>query len=75
MQSTEIVQYLNFLVRSYEGVTHLIAATKQRLCSLPGVETDQSHDTLLKGEEKTDGLLTVQGRITRAIEKEINHTI
>ena len=34
MTNEEQVQYLNFLVKEYIGVTKLIASTKQRLQSL-----------------------------------------
>lgn len=71
MTTEEGIKYLNFLVRTYEGVTQLIASTKQRLQSLPGEERDEEFDTLLKGQNKTEGLETVKGRITREIEKEL----
>ena len=71
MEDERTVKYLNFLVRTYEGVTKLIAATKQRLQSLPGEKRDEEFDTLLKGQEKTEGLETVKGRINREIEKEL----
>jgi hypothetical protein len=65
------IKYLNFLVRTYAGITQLIASTKQRLQSLPGEERNEEFDTLLKGQDKTEGLETVKGRITREIEKEL----
>ncbi|MEN6468026.1 MAG: hypothetical protein ABFD45_03615 [Smithella sp.] len=71
MKVTEIVHYLNFLVKQYDGITQLIAKTKQRICSLPGQEDDTTCDTSLKGDGKSEGLLTVQGRYSRAIEKEL----
>ena len=71
MTNEEGVKYLNFLVRTYQGVTQLIASTKQRLQSLPGEERDEEFDTLLKGQGKSDGLETVKGRITRELEKEL----
>ncbi len=71
MTNEEGIKYLNFLVRTYEGVTQLIASTKQRLQSLPGEERDEEFDTLLKGQGKTEGLETVKGRITRELEKEL----
>lgn len=71
MMNTEIVQYMNFLVRQYDGITQLIAKTKQRICSLPGQDDDYTCDTVLKGDGKSEGLLTVQGRYSRAIEKEL----
>ena len=72
MLNTEIVQYLNFLTKQYDGVTQLIAKTKQRIVSLPGHSEDELDcDTALKGDGKSEGLLTVQGRYSRAIEKEL----
>lgn len=71
MKNERTIKYLNFLVRTYEGVTKLIAATKQRLQSLPGEKRDEEFDTLLKGQEKTEGLETVKGRISREMEKEL----
>jgi hypothetical protein len=65
------VQYLNFLVREYVGVTSLIASTKQRLQSLPGEDRDEEFDTLLKGQHHETGLETIKGRINRELEKEI----
>lgn len=66
------IQYLNFLVREYEGVTQLIAQTKQRLQSLPGDKRDEEFDPLLKGEGKMEGLETVKGRISRELTKELS---
>lgn len=71
MTNEEGIKYLNFLVRTYEGVTQLIASTKQRLQALPGEDRDEEFDTLLKGQGKAEGLETVKGRITREIEKEL----
>lgn len=71
MTSEARIGYLNFLVRTYEGVTKLIAATKQRLQSLPGEGRSEEYDTLLKGEGKAEGLETVKGRISRELEKEL----
>lgn len=71
MTDESSVKYLNFLVRSYEGVTQLITKVKQRLQSLPGEGRDEDFDTLLKGEGKAEGLETVKGRISRELEKEL----
>ncbi len=71
IENTEIVQYLNYLVKTYDGVTKLIASTRQRLLSLPGIDKDEECENLLKGEGKAEGLLTVKGRIIRATEKEL----
>lgn len=65
------IGHLNYLVRTYEGVTKLITATLQRLGSLPGEDQDAEFDPMLKGEKNADGLETVKGRITRSIEKEL----
>lgn len=71
MIKVEIVQHLNFLVKTYDEVTKTIAKTLQRLSSLPGIEKDMNPDTLLKGVDKTPGLLTVKGQLRRAIEKQL----
>ncbi len=71
MTNEEGIQYLNFLVKEYAGVTQLIASTKQRLQSLPGEERDEEFDTLLKGQGHETGLETVKGRINRELEKEL----
>lgn len=73
MTQEDRVKYLNFLVREYEGVTHLIMQTKQRLQSLPGEDRDEKFDTLLKGQGAEAGLETVKGRITRELEKELRN--
>ena len=65
------VQYLNFLVKEYVGVTQLISSTKQRLQSLPGEDRDEEFDTLLKGQNHETGLETIKGRINRELEKEL----
>ncbi len=71
MTNESEIKYLNFLTRTYEGVTQLIASTKQRLQSLPGEKREEKFDTLLKGLGKESGLETVKGRIVREIEKEL----
>jgi hypothetical protein len=71
LTNERLIGYLNYLVRTYDGVTQLIVSTKQRLCSLPGEKIEQDYDSMLKGEGKAEGLETVKGRITRAVEKEI----
>lgn len=65
------VQYLNFLVREYVGVTKLITSTKQRLQSIPGETRDEDFDTLLKGQNHETGLETIKGRISRELGKEL----
>lgn len=67
------VQHLNYLVRTYEGCTKLITATLQRLQTLPGVDMPSDFDPMLKGEKNSEGLETVKGRLSRAIEKELVH--
>lgn len=67
------VNYLNFLVKEYIGITKLITSTKQRLQSLPGEERDPEFDSLLKGQKSEAGLETVKGRINREIEKELTN--
>jgi hypothetical protein len=65
------VSYLNYLVRTYDGITRLIASSKQRLKSLPGKKREEGFDPFLKGEGKMKGLETIKGRISRAIGKAI----
>lgn len=65
------IQQLNYLIKTYDGVTQLIASTKQRLQSLPGEEREEDFDPGLKGEGKAEGLETVKGRLSRQIEKEL----
>jgi len=69
----EQITYLNFLTRSYEGVTKLIAQTKQRILSMPGETPTAEFDDLLKSHTattgKVDGLETVKNRISREIDK------
>lgn len=66
-----VVGYLNYLVKTYKGVTKLVTSTKQRLLSLPGEDRVEDFDPMLKGEKNYDGLESVKGRISRAIEKEL----
>jgi hypothetical protein len=65
------VGYLNYLTKTYDGITQLIASTKQRLQSLPGEEINADFDSMLKGENKVDGLETIKGRLVREMDKEI----
>ena len=70
--TTENVDYLNYLVRTYDGVTKLITQTKQRIATLPGqVVDDPENEDILKGDRHTEGLETVKGRLSREIEKEL----
>lgn len=72
MTSEKEVGYLNYLLRTYESVTKVIAETKQRLLALPGEDKpDDDTESILKGEGKAEGLLTVKGRLERAMEKEL----
>lgn len=73
MTNKQTIHYLNFLIKEYEGVTKLKAQTLQRLQSLPGEERDPEFDTLLKGQDKMEGLDTLKGRIARNIEKELKN--
>lgn len=66
-----VVGYLNYLVKTYKGVTKLVTSTKQRLLSLPGEERVEDFDPMLKGEKNADGLESVKGRISRTIEHEL----
>lgn len=70
---TENVDYLNYLVRTYDGVTKLITQTKQRHATLSGeVVDDPENDDILKGDRHSEGLDTVKGRMSRDIEKELS---
>lgn len=74
MANQESVSYLNYLIRTYKQLTDIIAATKNRLQSLPG-DHPVKFDRILHGEEseygKEQGLETVKGRINRLIGKEL----
>jgi hypothetical protein len=61
------------LVKTYNGITLLIAKTKQRLVSIPGEERSEDFDSFLKGEKNLEGLETVKGRIAREIEKHLKY--
>jgi len=66
------IKHLNYLVKTYAGLTQLIASTRNRLLAQ---NLDASYDSMLKGEKNgdksTDGLESVKGRIARTIEKEL----
>jgi len=74
MHNQDVIQYVNFLTKSYEGVTGLIQSTKNRIQSLPGAEGNE-RDLILKSTlafgKKEDGLLTIQGRLSRLIAREL----
>ena len=67
----ENAEYLNFLVKSYDGLTQLISKTKQRLGSLPGDVREEKLNPLLNGEKEDPGLVSLKGRLRRQIEKEL----
>ena len=71
MQLEDRVQYLNFLVKTYNQQSKAIAATKQRLKALPGARRDEAFDPLLRGEDKAEGMNIVKDRIKREIKKEL----
>ena len=64
------IAYLNYLIRTYKSLTDMIAATKNRLQSLPG-DHPVKFDRIIHGEEKEEGLETIKGRISRLIGKEL----
>mgnify|MGYP001171411257 CR=1 FL=1 len=70
MSQNERAEYLNYLVKQYDGITRLIAQTKQRLLSLPG-DRVADYDDLLKGVNAEAGLETVKRRISRDIKNEL----
>lgn len=70
IKNKEMVGYLNYLNRTYWSLTDMIAATKNRLQSLPG-DHPVKYDRIIKGEEKEEGLETIKGRISRLLEKEL----
>lgn len=73
MLSENTIKYLNYLVKTYEAETRLIAETLQRLQALMGKDEEYTCDTLLTGDGNADGLMTIKGRSSRAIEKELVH--
>ena len=70
MANQESIAYLNYLIRTYKSLTNMMAATKNRLQSLPG-DHPVKFDKILHGEEKEEGLETIKGRISRLIGKEL----
>ena len=68
--NSEGIAYLNYLIRTYKSLTDMMAATKQRLGSLPG-DHPVKFDRIIHGEEKEEGLETIKGRISRLLEKEL----
>lgn len=67
MENGDIIFYLNYLVRTYDGLTKLITATKQRLGGLPGNKGEGVEaDEILIELEKT------KGKLSRKIEKAIS---
>ncbi len=70
MANKQRISYLNYLIRTYESLTNMMAATKNRLQSLPG-DHPVKFDRILHGEEKEEGLETIKGRISRLIGKEL----
>lgn len=70
MANQESISYLNYLIRTYRSLTDMMAATKNRLQSLPG-DHPVKFDRILHGEEKEEGLETIKGRISRLIGKEL----
>lgn len=66
MADKESIGYLNYLTRTYAALTKMMAATKNRLHSLPG-DHPVKFDRILHGEEKEEGLGTIKGRISRLI--------
>lgn len=70
MATKESISYLNYLIRTYKSLTDMMAATKNRLQSLPG-DNPVKFDRIIHGEEKEEGLETIKGRISRLIGKEL----
>ena len=64
------IRNLQFLVREYEGVTKLIAQTKQRILALD-IDMDAKHDFILGGEGDSKGLNYVKDAIGRKIAREL----
>lgn len=73
MENTEIVKRLSYLVKSYERITKVIAQTKQTGLAYGILVEDAEDDVdlILKGNGKEVGMLTVKGRLSREIEKEL----
>ncbi|MBC8438175.1 MAG: hypothetical protein H8D87_00610 [Deltaproteobacteria bacterium] len=69
-ENKESIAYLNYLIRTYQSLTDMMAATKNRLQSLPG-DHPVKFDRILHGEDKEEGLETIKGRISRLIGKEL----
>jgi len=73
MENTEIVKRLSYLVKSYERITKVIAQTRQTGLAYGTLveDADDDVDLILKGNGKEVGMLTVKGRLSREIEKEL----
>jgi len=72
MATKEAIGYLNYLIRTYQSLTDMMSATKNRLQSLPG-DHPVKFDRIIHGEEKEEGLETVKGRISRMMIKELEN--
>jgi len=59
MATKQSISYLNYLIRTYKSLTDMMAATKNRLQSLPG-DHPVKFDRILHGEEKEEGLETIK---------------
>jgi len=71
-ENIEAINYLKFMVRTYDGITDLITGTKQRLLQM-NPEVNPKNDFLLGGENGTKGLEAVKGALVRRMEKELIH--
>lgn len=67
-----MIRQLQFLLKTYDGCTDLIAKTKQRLLALD-VGTDAKLDQIIGGEGAAKGLEYTKGNIARRIEKLIQN--
>jgi len=68
----ERVAYLNYLVRTYNSVSTVVASVKNRLQSMPG-DHPVKYDSILHNEGDQKGLEFVKGKIARMLEYELQN--
>lgn len=73
VKNEKLVSDLNYYYKAYEINTNAIIKTKQVIQTLPGIEISPEFDSGLKGEKGLAGMETVKGRLSRAMEKELQN--
>lgn len=71
MLNAQLIESLNFLDKTYEGINKMITSTKNRLHYL-SPESQPKHQPILVGKEKKGGgLETIKSQISRQMEQEL----